>query len=389
MGIVQTISDGLRARPAREPKAQRRMLRLSEQLLAVLLTGATASAAAADVLVGVAGPAQGPHAASAGDIARGVKLAAERINAAGGVEGEPIKIVDTDDACAAAQAEQAARTLVARGVALVVGHPCANAAAAAARIYAQAGVVFIAPATRHPALTETRAGPTIFRLAGRDDRQGASAGDYLARTFPGRPLATVTDASRVAEDLTRGALAALEQAEHGNVLSASIEGRQKDYARLIAKLEEAQTAAVFFGGFPIEGGLLLQQMRAAGLATVFLGGDVIANAQLAETAAADAVGARALLPHDAAADVPEATRRERFALQTLSGPFVSAYAAVEVWRAAADKARSRDAPALTRALQQGTFATVLGPVSFDEKGDARVPSYDVVTWKDGAWRPQD
>jgi hypothetical protein len=26
-------------------------------------------------------------------------------------------------------------------------------------------------------------------------------------------------------------------------------------------------------------------------------------------------------------------------------------------------------------------------VSFDEKGDARIPSYDVIEWKDGAWRP--
>jgi len=30
---------------------------------------------------------------------------------------------------------------------------------------------------------------------------------------------------------------------------------------------------------------------------------------------------------------------------------------------------------------------VVGRISFDAKGDARVPSYDVVEWMDGAWRP--
>jgi branched-chain amino acid transport system substrate-binding protein len=363
------------------------MLRLTAHLLAALLLATLASAALADVLIGVPGPVAGPHAAVAGDIARAVKLAADQINAAGGVGGERLKIIETDDGCTAAQGEKAARTLVARRVALVVGHPCANAAVAAAAIYAEAGVVFIAPATRHPALTEPRAGATIFRLAGRDDGQGASAADYLMRTFPGKPLAVVTDGSRFAKGLVHNALAAFKAAQRNDVLTARIEGGQKDYAQLIAKFKEAQPAAVFFAAFPIEGGLLLKQMHAAGLTTVFLGSDAIANGQLAQTAGADAKGARALLPHDASAKVSEATRRDRFVLQAISGPFVSAYAAVEAWRAAAARAQTSAPDAVSSALQAGTFDTVLGAISFDETGDARVPSYDIVTWKDGAWRP--
>jgi branched-chain amino acid transport system substrate-binding protein len=364
------------------------MLRLTTHLLAVfLLAGALPTATAAHVLVGVPGPVEGPQAAAAGDIARAVKLATEQINAAGGVAGERVQVVEIDDRCSAAHAETAARTLIARGVLLVVGHPCANAAVAAARIYAQSGVVFIAPATRHPALTEPRAGPTIFRLAGRDDRQGASAADYLMRTFPEKPLAVVSDGSRFARSLLRSTLAALKAAHRNDVLTATIEGGRKDYAHLIAKLKEAQAAAVLFAAFPIEGGLLLKQMRAAGLTTVFLGSDAIANAQLAQTAGADAKGARALLPHDPSTKVPEATRRERFLLQAASGPFVSAYAAVETWRAAAARAQTCAPDAVSSALQEGAFKTVLGSITFDQAGDARLPSYDVVTWKDGAWRP--
>ncbi len=360
---------------------------LRTHLLAVLLAGALAPAAMADVLVGVAGPAQGPSLTVGTAIARGLKEAAEHINADGGVLGEPIAIVEADDGCAAAQAEEAARDLVARGVKLVVGHPCASAAIAAARVYAAAGVVFIAPATRHPALTEARAGPLIFRLAGRDDRQGSFAGDYFARTFAQGPLAVVSDGSRFGEDLDRDALAALKQAGRSDVLTAAIKGGQKDYAGLVAKLGTARTRAVFFTGFPIEGGLLLTQMRAAGLDTVFLGSDALANAQLAETAGADAEGARALLAHDAALAVSEAMVRQRFGLERPAAPVVSAYAALEAWSAAAAQAHSLAGPAVAAALQQGAFDTVEGQLSFDEKGDARLPSYDVVEWKDGAWRP--
>ena len=355
--------------------------------LALALAACVADAAAADILVGVAGPARGPSLTVGSAIARGVERAADRINAEGGVLGQPVAIVEADDACTSDGAEAAARDLVARGVKLVVGHPCAAAAIAAARVYAEAGVVFIAPTTRHPALTAPRAGATIFRLAGRDDVQGRSAGDYLASTFPGRPVALVADGSRMAEDLVRGARAALKDSGHEFVLDATIAGRQKDYTSLIAKLREAGTAAVFFAGLPIEGGLLLKQMRAANLDTVFLGSDALANAQLAETAGEDAAGARALLPHDSSADVSESAQRHRFGLQRPAGPLASAYAAVEAWRAAAAKAQSLAAPAVAEALQRGTFETVVGRISFDAKGDARVPSYDVVEWMDGAWRP--
>jgi branched-chain amino acid transport system substrate-binding protein len=227
----------------------------------------------------------------------------------------------------------------------------------------------------------------VFRLAGRNDVQGRRAGEYLARNFAGRPIAMVADGSRMAEDLVRGARAVLKDAGREDVLTATIAGGQKSYASLIARLKEAGTAAVFFGGFPIEGGLLLKQMRDAGLSSVFLGGDALANGQLAETAGAEAAGARALMPHDPASDVSETARRERFALQRPAAPLAAAYAAVEAWRAASTTARALDGAAVATALQQGTFDTVLGTVAFDENGDARVPSYDIVEWKDGAWRP--
>lgn len=346
--------------------------------------------AAADVLVGVAVPSQCARADTGCEIRRAADLAAAHINAAGGILGQRVAVVATDDGCSGTQAEAAARTLAAQEVALVIGHPCPGAAIAAAHVYAQAGIPFIASATRHPDLTDARAGPTVFRLAGRDDKQGATAGAYLAQTFKEQPIAVVYDGSRYAKALVKDALAVLKANGTSDVLTATVKGGQKDYAALVAKLKKAQTEALFFAGFPMEGALLLRQMRASGLNTDFLGADVLATASFADTAGPGAEGAVALLPHDG-----DSTRADDTALARLksegptSGALLSAYAAIEAWHAAVRQAGSSDGAPVSESLQNGRFDTVLGPLSFDEKGDASVRSYDVVVWKDDAWRPKD
>lgn len=364
------------------------MARLRVHLLAMLIAGALAPAAAAKVLIGVAGPSEGAYAGVGKDIRRAAQLAVEHINAEGGIGGEPVEIVERDDNCAAKEAEEAARALIAQGVALVVGHPCAAAAIAAAKVYAQAGIVFLAPATRNPALTEPRAGPTIFRLAGRNDRQGTEAGAWIARNFAAKPVAIVHDGSRFAKELAEKAAAALKAAGASGILMAAVVGGQKDYTALIGKLRSAQTRAVYFTGYAIEGGELLRQMRTAGLDAAFLGSDALTADPFAETARDKADGAKALLAHDASQGVAAALK-EKFAAQPVTGAFVSAYAAIEAWSAAARQANSTAGQAAGEVLAHGSFDTVVGRVRFDDKGDADLPSYDIVTWQDGAWRRRD
>jgi branched-chain amino acid transport system substrate-binding protein len=361
------------------------MKRLRASLLALLIAGAAGDTAVAATLIGVAGPTEGPYASVTHDVSRAAQAAARQINADGGVAGAQVEIVEADDGCAEAASETAAREFVAKGVVLVVGHPCGAAAIAAAKIYAQAGVVFIAPATRAAALTVARAGPTIFRLSGRDDRQGAEAGAYIARAFAGKPIAIVQDGSKFARGLAGSAAAALKGAGMTNVLSLAIVGGQKDYTKLIDKLRAAKIEAVYYAGYAIEGGQLLRQMRAAGFDAAFIGSDTLATEPFADAAGDKAVGAQVLLPHEAVRTVAEAARRERFDGQTVTSAFAAAYAAVEAWAAAARRANTTTGPAVSEVLTRDGAETVLGRVHFDAKGDAEMPSFDVLTWRDGAW----
>ncbi len=64
-----------------------------------------------------------------------------------------------------------------------------------------------------------------------------------------------------------------------------------------------------------------------------------------------------------------------------------AYAAVEVWAQAAEKASSLELEAMIAALRQHRFDTVLGPIDFDEKGDLTVQKPAWYVWRGGAYEP--
>ena len=211
-------------------------------------------------------------------------------------------------------------------------------------------------------------GLTVFRLAGRDGHQGTIAGTYLAREFAGKPIAVVYGGSTYSKDVAAEAAAALKAAGQANVISGAIAGGQKEYGPLIAKLVAAKAEAVFFAGYPLEAGLLLRQMRAAGLKATFLGTDAMAAEQFAQTAREDAEGAGALLPYDPTRTLAAETLRKAFPGQEPSGAFVLAYAAMEAWHEAAIAAASTAGDAVAKALQTRGFNTVVGRVDVRREG---------------------
>ena len=93
-------------------------------LSAVALTAMVAfgGTAYADILIGVGGPLTGPNAAFGAQLQKGAEQAAADINAAGGINGEQIKIVLGDDVSDPKQGVSVANKFVADGVKFVIGH---------------------------------------------------------------------------------------------------------------------------------------------------------------------------------------------------------------------------------------------------------------------------
>ena len=155
-------------------------------LVAAVAVGAFAmpTVASADITIAVAGPMTGDLAAFGEQLRRGAEMAVKDINAAGGVNGEQIKLEIGDDQCDPKQAVQVANDLVKKGVAFVAGHFCSGSSIPASEVYMEEGVLQMTPASTNPAFTEGPASKgvkTIFRTCGRDDKQGSFAGPWMAK----------------------------------------------------------------------------------------------------------------------------------------------------------------------------------------------------------------
>ena len=345
-----------------------------------------ASPASAEVTIAAAAPLSGPHAAEGKAMVQSVEWAIADINARGGIAGERLALVSEDDACDDRRAALAAARLADQKPALVIGHPCSGPAQAAAKVYAAAGLLFIATAPRHPDLTRRRAGPAVFRLAGRDDLQGAATASYLAAAYAGKRLAIVHDRTRYARTLVEGLKRARQPTEATPVPEFGIVASSKDYAATVAALRAHRAEVVYFAGFPSEAVALWRQFRATELIPDLVGSDALANADAELRALSDGsrVSTRVLRPFtaiDAEGARPLADRLAAAGMQPYASA-IAAYAAVEIWTGAAARSGDRDPSSVAKQLQGEPIASAIGPVSFDANGDADVPSFAVAAADD-------
>src|SRR5215469_16679929 len=107
--------------------------------------------------IAVVGPVTGLYASFGAQMKNGGELAVEDINAAGGVLGKKLDLEIGDDACDPKQAVAVANQMTGNDVALVAGHYCSGSSIPASKVYAEANMVQISPASTNPAFTDDRA----------------------------------------------------------------------------------------------------------------------------------------------------------------------------------------------------------------------------------------
>src|SRR6187549_1580005 len=168
------------------------MKKLTTLGLALAAAIAFAGTAQAQIKMGVAGPITGPNAAFGAQLKNGTEQAVEDINAAGGILGQKIQLYIGDDRADPKEGVSVANKFVGDGVKFVIGHFNSGVTMPASEVYQENGILEITPAATNPKVTE-RSMWNIFRTCGRDDQQGAVAGDYIAKNFKGKKIAIVHD----------------------------------------------------------------------------------------------------------------------------------------------------------------------------------------------------
>ena len=340
----------------------------------------------ADVLIGTAGPMSGPYAWAGEQYRIGSELAVEEINAKGGLLGEQIRLIASDDAAEPEQAVAVANKFISDGVVFVAGHWASGASIAASKVYEEAGILMITPSSTNPSLTDA-GGDNVFRVCGRDDRQGTVAGDYLADQWADKDIAILHDGSVYGKGLADETKRQLNKRGVGESIYDSFLAGQTDYSPVVSELQQLGIDVLYVGGYAADAGLIIRQAKDQGYDLQLVSGDGLSTQDF--WLMTDEAGEGTLFTFfpDPRNNPDNFRLVERFRAQGVEpdGYTLYVYGAIQAWAQAVALAGTFELNSVIDALRANTFQTVLGELDFNENGDIEESGFVWYSWNDGKY----
>lgn len=357
-------------------------------ILGLMLSTGLTGTASAQIKIGIAGPLTGSNAAFGAQVQTGALQAVTDINAKGGLLGQKIQPVVLDDACDPKQAVSDANQFVTDGVVMVDGHFCSSASIPASQVYTENGILEISPSSTTPKYTDAGSSFT-FRTCGRDDEQALVASAYIAKHFKNAKIAILDDNSTYGKGIAVLMRENLKKLGADDVLDASYTAGEKDFSALISREKQAGVTLVYVGGYYGDYGLMMREGAAQGFAPVYFSESATANKATWQIAGAAAEGSLLTFPpppaqNPAAAGVVAELKAQG---KDPGSYLLYSYAAVQIWAEAVKKAHTISPILVANVLKaDGPWASVLGPINFDAKGDPVKINYQIYKWHDGDYK---
>lgn len=359
--------------------------------LAVLGLGASLAQAQEVIKLGVAAPLTGTQAHLGKDIENGVRLALDEYNAKGvTLGGKKVKfeLQAEDDQADPKTATTVAQRLADSGVKGVVGHLNSGASIPASRIYNEAGLPQVSPASTNPKLTQQGFKAT-FRTIANDVQQGLAIGKYAA-TKLGKKVALIDDRTAYGQGLADE----VEKAVKAN--GGSLTGREftsdkaTDFLAILTRIKAQNPDVIVYSGMDTQAGPMLKQIKQLGINAKFITGDGGCTGEVIKLAG-DAIGGSAYctqpgLPLDkmpGGKNFNERFKKRFNADVQIYAPYSydAASAIIEAMKAANSADPAKYAPAIGKV----NFPGVIGTVAFDAKGDIKDGAVTVYQFKAGKW----
>jgi branched-chain amino acid transport system substrate-binding protein len=171
----------------------------------------------------------------------------------------------------------------------------------------------------------------------------------------------------------------------------AITAGDKDFTALITKMKEAGVDLIYLGGYHTEAGLIARQANEQGLTATMMSGDALVTDEYWSITGDTGEGTLMTFSPDPRKSESAAPVVEEFKAQNYDpeGYTLYTYAAIQAWAAAVETAGSTDLDAVVEALKASPAETVLGEISFDEKGDVQGANYVMYEWHDGAYNEKE
>lgn len=367
----------------------RMMKRTPLALCALALSVATASA---EIKIGIAAPLTGVYASLSGQIITGVKFAADEINKNGGIKGEPIVIETIDDKCEPEAAQGIANQFVGKGVIAVIGHLCDRPSIEASPIYSENKIVQLSPTSQNPAFTENRLLPNggTYRLAALKTQQSEALTAFMVKHSVSKDIAIVNDGSVYGKGLADAIIESLKAEGITPVFSADFESGEERYRRLSGRIVDSGATLLFIGGIHLDAAALIRDIDRLSDKITVIGGDGLVHTDFPKLVMEDNPNRNNLdgifssFPLDPRKlpSAKEVVERFKAGEQNPAGLTLRGYSAMKILEAALNNAETSDFESLNKVLNEQSFQTPIGTITFNDKGDADLVDYVIHQWRD-------
>ena len=335
------------------------------------------SASGGPILLGTISPNTGNLAAYGTAIMNGVNLAVEEINAAGGVLGSQIQVINADDQGDPTECMNAFNSLVSQGVGLIIGSVTSSCTSAITDSANEEEVVLTSPSSTADSITTED--DYVFRACYADSFQGAIAAAYAKQAGYDKVGMVYCAADTYSKGLYDSFSAACEK--YG-VEVAAVESTAsmdvQDYTNQFASMVNAGVDLVYAPYYyDVIGPYLVTQARAAGYTGIIMGADgydgapsyVVEGADL--TAFNDVYWTNHYDPADESELVQDFVKafQDKYG-ETPMAMSALAYDCVYMYKTAIEAAGSADAAAVRDAMADTslTYECVTGTFTLDESG---------------------
>jgi len=360
--------------------------------LAVALACAASAQAQQVVKIGHVAPISGPSAHLGKDMENAARMAIDELGAKGyAINGQKVtlQLVAEDDGADPKQGTAVAQKLVDAHVNGVIGHLNSGTSVPASKIYHDAGIVQISPATTSPRYTR-QGFEGAFRTVASDAKLGSALSKYAIETLKAKNIAVIDDRTTygqgVADEFVKGTKKPGIKVVGREFTSATA----TDYTAILTSIKAKKPDLIFFGGMDSVAGPMLKQIKALGIPAVFMGGDGMCTDALSRLAGdgladgkvycAEAGGVKG--PQEKGMEDFRARYKKKFNMDVqLYAPYV--YDSVMVMATAMQTAKSADPAKYLPALKAIKYEGVTGTIQFDQYGDIKDGALTLFTYKGG------
>ena len=362
-----------------------KLLIIISLLLSMIGSGVPAANAQDSVAVAAVFAKTGEAAEDNLELFEAIRFAAEEINAAGGVHGKKIKLMEYDNHSTPIQSRLAARRAVKDGVVAVIGASWSSHSLAMAPYLQKMKVPMISPDSTHPDVTRT--GDYIFRACFVDSFQGKALARFARKELRATTAAIVRN---ITSDYSLGLSKVFDRhftAGGGKVLAVlDYKFQQTEFRDLLEEARRLNPDVLFIPGHA-ESGYIVREAQQMGIKAKLLGGDGWPYRQFYANGGQDLK--EGYYTAHWSKELPTAETRD-FIARYKNTYEVTDFAAISYDAAmllfdAMKRAVSLDRSAIRNALAATRdFSGVTGRISIDENGD---PQKQVVVMKITNGRP--